>query len=141
MVTCYSSGKEVKAIMVARLTRLLPIFFGIAAAAVALYVVVSVRYSPVKAKELLIKIFTILFGLTTLFFLLATIYAAIDGSPDAVELMASFLIPFAFGLAVTLVCRAVFLKNHPAYKLKPVRAETIKDPLWKRALNWILMQH
>ena len=36
--------------IVARLTRLLPIFFGIALAAFALYAVVSVRYTPVKAK-------------------------------------------------------------------------------------------
>lgn len=127
--------------IVARLTRLLPIFFGIALAAFALYAVVSVRYTPVKAKELLIKIFTVVFGATTLFFILATIYAAIDGGAEAVELMATFLLPFALGLAITLICRAVFLRNHPAYKLKPVRAETIKDPLWKRVLNWILLRH
>ena len=127
--------------MVARLTRLLPIFFGIAIAAMALYVYVSIRYTPVKAKELLIKIFTVLFGATTIFFLLATAYAALDSArPEAVELMASFLVPFATGLAVTLVCRAVFLHNHPAYRLKPVRAETVKEPLWKRALRWILLQ-
>lgn len=128
--------------MVARLTRLLPIFFGIAIAAMALYVFVSIRYTPIKAKELLIKIFTVLFGVTTLFFLMATLYAALDsGRVEAVELMASFLIPFALGLTITLVCRAVFLHNHPAYKLKPVRAETIKDPLWKRFLNWVLLRH
>ncbi|MBQ9069114.1 MAG: guanylate cyclase [Eggerthellaceae bacterium] len=128
--------------MVARLTRLLPIFFGIAVAALALYVFISIRYTPIKAKEVLIKLFTILFGLATLFFLLATIYAALDsGRMEAVELMASFLLPFAAGLGVTLVCRAVFLHNHPAYKLKPVRAKTIKDPLWKRFLNWVLLQH
>ena len=128
--------------IVARLTRLLPIVFGIALAAVALYVFVSIRYTPVKAKELLIKIFTVVFGAATLFFILATIYAVLDGGrPEAVELMATFLLPFAVGLAITLVCRAVFLHNHPAYKLKPVRAQTIKDPLWKRFLNWVLLQH
>lgn len=127
--------------MVARLTRLLPIFFGIAIAAMALYVYVSIVHTPVKAKELLIKIFTILFGMTTLFFLFATLYALLDsGRPEAVELMASFLIPFAGGLIITLICRAIFLRNHPAYKLKPVRAETIKEPLWKRFLRWVLLQ-
>ncbi len=127
--------------MVARLTRLLPIFFGIAIAAVALYVFVSIRYTPIKAKELLIKIFTIVFGVATLFFLLATVYAALDSArPEAVELMATFLLPFAAGLAITLACRAVFLKNHPAYKLKPVRAETIKEPIWKRFVRWVLLQ-
>ena len=127
--------------IVARLTRLLPIIFGIAIGAFVLYAVVSVRYTPVKAKELLIKIFTVFFGATTLFFILATVYAALDGGAEAVELMATFLLPFAVGLAITLICRAVFLHNHPAYKFKPVRAQTIKDPLWKRILNWILLQH
>ena len=127
--------------IVARLTRLLPIFLGVFVAAMAIYVFVSIRYTPVKDKEVLIKIFTILFGITSIFFLLATIYAAIDGGYEAAELMGTFLIPFVVGLAVTLVCRAVFLKNHPAYKLKPVRAETIKDPLWKRILKWVLLQH
>lgn len=127
--------------IVARLTRLLPIFLAVFVAAMAIYVVVSIRYTPIKAKEVLIKIFTILFGLTTLFFVLATIYAAIDGGLEAAELMGTFLIPFALGLLITLICRAIFLKNHPAYKLKPVRAETIKDPLWKRILKWVLLQH
>lgn len=128
--------------IVARLTRLLPIFFGIALAAMALYVFVSIRYTPIKAKEVLIKVFTVFFGATSLFFILATLYAALDGGrPEAVGLMATFLLPFACGLGITLVCRAVFLHHHPAYKLKPVRAGTIKDPLWKRVLNWVLLQH
>ena len=128
--------------IVARLTRLLPIFFGIAIATVAFYVIVSMRFTPIKAKEWLIKIYTVVFGAATIFFILATIYAALDGNNiEAVELMVTFLIPFAAGLAITLICRAIFLRNHPAYKLKPVRAQTIKDPLWKRIINWILMKH
>ena len=127
--------------IVARLTRLLPIFFGIAIAAVALYVFISIRYTPVKAKEVLIKVFTVFFGVASIFFVVATIYAALDSArPEAVELMATFLLPFAAGLGITLALRALFLHNHPAYKLKPVRAETIKEPVWKRFLRWVLLQ-
>ena len=127
--------------IVARLTRLLPIIIGIVLAALALYVFVSIRYTPVKAKEVLIKVFTVFFGVTTIFFILATIYAALDSTrPEAVELMLTFLLPFAFGLALTLVFRAIFLHNHPAYKLRPVRTQTIKEPLWKRFIRWVLLQ-
>ena len=46
--------------MVARLTRIIPLLLLLAFAAGVVYVVASWRYSPARAKEILIKAFTVL---------------------------------------------------------------------------------
>ncbi len=118
--------------MFVRLFRALPLFALLAIVAGVVYVVVAWRESPTRAKEILIKVFTVLTGALTIFFVLASLYALADKNPDVLDLFLTFLIVAAAALIVTLICRVVFLKNHPSYKRKPTPAHVIRRWPWRR---------
>ena len=108
--------------MIARLYRMLPVLVILAAVAGIVYLVALFRYSSERAKEILIKLFLVLTGALSAFFALASLYALFEGNFDVLDLVASFLAAALLALAVTLICRAVFRKNHPHYRKKAEKA-------------------
>lgn len=124
--------------MVARFTRILPLLVVMALVAAVIYVAVSWRSSPNRAKELLIRIFFGINGLICVFFGLAALYALFESNSVAVELALSFFAMGAIGLVVTAICRAIFRQNHPHYRFMPVEAEVIHPPIWQRIAAEVL---
>ena len=118
--------------MFVRLFRALPLLAILAVLAGVVYVFVSWRRSPVRAKEILIKLFTALNGTLSIFFALASLYAWGDGNTDVLELFLSFLLVALIALAITRICRAVFLKHNPGYREKPMRTKKIRRWPWSR---------
>ena len=85
------------------------------------YLVATYRYSPSRAKEILIKMFTWLTGVLSAFFLLVTLYALLESNEAVLDLSVSFLATTLIGLTITRICNAVFLKRHPDYRHKPMK--------------------
>lgn len=83
--------------------------------------VVSWARSPERAKEVLIKFFTVFNSILSIFFLLATAYAFFEGNQPVLELTVSFLVVAVLALVITRVCRWRFVKNHPHYMDKSQR--------------------
>lgn len=115
-----------------RLVRALPLIVVLASMAGVVYFVASWRYSPARAKELLIKIFTALNGALCVFFGLATLYALGEANTDVMDLTLAFLTVAALALIVTRVCRRMFLRHNPAYREKPMKAKKIRRWPWER---------
>ena len=107
--------------MIARLSRIVPLLILLAVVAGIVYLVATYRYSPSRAKEILIKMFTCITGVLSAFFLLVTLYALLERNEAVLDLSASFLATTVIGLAVTRICNAVFLKHHPDYRHKPIK--------------------
>lgn len=118
--------------MFIRLFRALPLLVVLAVLAGIVYVFVSWRRSPARAKEILIKVFTVINGALSIFFALASLYAWGDGNPDVLELFLSFLVVAVVALAIARICRAVFLKHNPSYKKKPMQAKAIRRWPWSK---------
>lgn len=108
-----------------RLFRSLPLVVALAVLAVVVYFVVSWRRSPNRAKEVLIKLFTVLTCALTAFFALGTLYAWADGNMAVLELAAAFAVTSAIALVITRICRWRFVKNHPNYRWKPTRTKIL----------------
>ena len=105
--------------MVARLSRALPLLIALALLAVIIYFIVSWRSTPTRAKDVLIRVFMWLTSIISGVFILFSLYALLDSNTPAFELAASFAAVGLIGLAVTLICRWRFRKNHPHYKHRP----------------------
>ena len=112
--------------LLARISRIVPLIIALAVIAGAVYVIAMLLYSPTRAKEILIKLFTFLMSLLSAFFALASVYALVDGNFDVFELTVSFLATTLIGLAVTLLCRRSFIKHNPNYRKKPEKASGFK---------------
>ena len=104
--------------MFARLSRIVPMLIVLAVVAAIVY------YSPNRAKELLIRIFTAITGAVSAFFLLVCAYAWLERNGAVFDLSFSFLLTALIGLAVTRICRAVFLRHNPAYRIKAAKTTT-----------------
>ena len=115
---------------IARLYRFWPLLVVLAVLAGVIYLVVTFRHTPEKAKAVLIKIFLALTIALSVFFGLASLYALLDGSEPVLDLALSCLILSLVLLGVTLLCRWRFLKNHPNYRFKPVKAKVIHRRRW-----------
>jgi len=107
--------------IVIRLIRALPLLAVLAVVAVLVYALVSWRHSPNRAKEVLIKLFTVLGLVLTVFFCAATAYAWTENNVPVLELAGAFAAVSAAVLVVTRICRWRFIKNHPNYQFKPSR--------------------
>ena len=70
----------------ARLSRVVPLLIVMAVAAGLIYVVVTYRHSPARAKEVLIKIFTWFNGVVVGFFALVSVYAFFDDARPLAQL-------------------------------------------------------
>ncbi len=108
--------------MIARLSRIVPLLAVLAVVAGIVYLVATYRYSPSRAKEILIRMFTWLTGILSAFFLLVVLYAFFEDNGAVLDLAASFLATTLVGLVITRMCNAVFLKRHPDYRRKPMKA-------------------
>lgn len=115
-----------------RLTRIVPFLIFLALLAGVVYLVALFKYSPPRAKEILIRLFTWLMGIFTGFFGLATLYALLEQNMWVFDLMVSFFITALIGLVVTRACNYAFLKHHPEYKKKPQRATTKHRFPWSK---------
>ena len=108
--------------MVARLSRVVPMLLVLAVAAAVVYVFVAYTRSPLRAKEVVIKMFLAITGALSVFFALFTLYSLFESNEGVFDLAVSFLITALVGLGITLLCRWRFLKNHPNSRIKPDRA-------------------
>lgn len=104
------------AFIAARLYRIAPLLIILAIIALAIYLVVSWRSTPARAKEVLIKIFIVLNGGLSALFLLATLYALLEGNLFVAEFFATCMATTLIVLSITFVCRFRFLKNNPNYR-------------------------
>lgn len=78
--------------MFARLSRIVPMLIVLAVVAAIVYIVAAWRYSPNRAKELLIRIFTAITGAVSAFFLLVCAYAWLERNGAVFDLSFSFLL-------------------------------------------------
>lgn len=118
--------------LVARLSRVIPLVIALAAVAAVIYLVVTYRHSPSRAKEVLIRVFTWITGVLSVFFGLVALYALAEANAGVLDLGASFLAVALVGLAITRWCNHLFLKHHPSYKKKPVKATVKRRWPWQR---------
>lgn len=114
-----------------RLYRILPLLAVLAVVAAIVYLVVSFRSSPNRAKELMTKMFTWICGVLTILFGLAALYAIGESNAAVAELFGSFAATTLIGLLVTRWCRHVFVRHHPNYGSKTTAdAEVINPKPW-----------
>lgn len=118
--------------LLARATRIVPFLLILAVAAAVIYLVVTYRHSPARAKEVLVRVFTWLCGAITVFFGVVSLYALFEGNGAVLDLAASFMVVGLIGLGVTRWCNHVFLKKNPHYKEKSQRATTKRRWPWER---------
>ncbi len=104
--------------LLAGLTRSLPLVIALVVLAIVVYFTISWVKSPMKAKEILIKLFLILCSAISIFFVLASIYALVEDNTAVFELAASCAVVGVVGLVITLICRHFFIKHHPHYRFK-----------------------
>lgn len=114
----------------ARLSRVVPLLIVMAVAAGLIYVVVTYRHSPARAKEVLIKIFTWFNGVVVGFFALVSVYAFFDDAPAVLDLSLSFMIVGLVGLLITCIANWRFLKHNPNYRKKRLAATTRRRWPW-----------
>ena len=114
--------------MVARLSRVIPMLLVLALVAAVVYVFVAYTKSPLRAKEVVIKMFLAITGVLSAFFGLLTLYSLFESNEGVFDLAVSFLLTALVGLGITLLCRWRFLKNHPNYRLKPERGAAGRAP-------------
>lgn len=104
--------------IIARLLQSLPLVIFLVILAVVVYFVVSWLRSPERAKEVLIRLFTVLNLVLSALFLLATLYAWFEWNVPVLELTVSFLVVSLVALAITRICRWRFVKNNPITKTR-----------------------
>ena len=102
--------------ILARLSRIVPGIIILAVLAGIIYLVVTYRYSPAKAKEILIKLFTWITGIVSAFFGLVCLYALIESNEAVLDLAFGFLVAGLIGLGIVQICRYRFIKHNPHYK-------------------------
>lgn len=118
--------------MIARLSRIIPLIIILAIVAAIVYLVATWRYSPNKAKEILIRVFTWFTGILSAALALICVYVLLDGNWTVFELTAGFLATALIALGITGICRAVFVHHHPNYKKKAQKAERLEGQDGKR---------
>ena len=104
------------AMLLARLSRVVPLVIVLAVIAIIAYFVLQFRYSPPRAKSILARMFTWITGVLSGAFAIACVYAVLDGNIAVLELFATFLATALIGLIVTRICNAALVKHYPEYK-------------------------
>lgn len=124
--------------LVAGLSRSLPLIIALAILAVVIYLFLSWRKTPVRAKEIMIKVFLVICSAIAIVFLLISGYAVLDNNTPVLELALSCAGVGVAGLLITLICRYVFRKHHPHYRYEPTdKAKPHKNPSQTDALDVI----
>lgn len=113
--------------LIARLSRSLPLIIALAVLALIIYAVVAYTRTPARAKEVLIRVFTVLCSVLTIAFALISLYAVIDGNQAVLELAASFAGVGLVGLLITRICAYFFKKHNPHYAQRAQRATVEPD--------------
>ena len=117
--------------LLARIRLLVPLIIIVAIIAAIIYLVVSWRRSPTRAKEVLIAVFTWFTSIISGFSVLVALYSLLDGNESVLDLALGFLVIFLIGLGITRLCHYRFVKNHPNYKDKRTgKAEVIHRWPW-----------
>lgn len=132
--------------LLAGLTRSLPLMIALVLIAVIVYFVISWVKSPMKAKEVLIKLFLVLCTAILAFFAIVSAYALAEGNMPVFELAISCMVVGIVGLVITFVCRYFFRKHHPHYRHKRTAdgktqtgEQTIEDvPVHKGGTFWTI---
>jgi hypothetical protein len=103
------------AALIVRLYRILPLLIVLAVLALLIYAVVSATHSSTKAKEVLIRVFTVVCAAITVFFGIFTLYALFESNTAVLELAGSCAAVGAIGLIVVIICKHNFIKHNPNY--------------------------
>lgn len=119
-----------------RMIRLIPMVVILLVIGLIIYIVAQIKYSPNKAKAIVLKVFFWICIVLTAFFLLCCLYCILDGNVPALELFASFAAVPAFGLLIVLLCKAIFHKNHPNYKYEAAHTSANESfvEFWKKRI-------
>ena len=112
-----------------RLYRILPLILVLAVVAIVIYFVLTWRYSSNKAKEVLIRVFTWITIVISVFFGLVTLYAVFEQNIAVIELAGSCLAIGLIGLLITRICNHVFRKNHPSFRVVTEKATIVNESL------------
>ena len=115
-----------------RLYRILPLLVLLAVVAVVVYLIMSFRYSSERAKATLIKVFTWLCGILSVFLTIVTLYALLEQNQPVIELAGSCLAVTVIGLIVTRICNHIFRKNHPRYGEDVAKATIVNESISTR---------
>ena len=110
--------------MLIRLYRSLPLVVILIILAIIIYLVMAQVRTPVRAKEVLIKVFTVLSAIIIGFFGIVSLYALFEHNEAVLDLSVGFMLVGVIALAITLLCRYLFHRHHPHYKRKPMTAHT-----------------
>lgn len=102
--------------MLVRIYRMIPLLIVLAVVTGIVYAVASLKYTPPRAKEIVIRFLTWVNIILTAFFGLAALYALFEKNDMVMELFACFAVVTVLGLIITRICNAVFLKHNPAYR-------------------------
>lgn len=98
------------------LARSLPLVVVLVLVAAVVYLVVASVRSPNRAKELLIRVFTVLTAFLTVFFCAATAYAWLESNLYVMELTGACAGVSAAAFVITRLCRRRYLRRHPEAK-------------------------
>lgn len=122
--------------MVARLIILVPMILILLLAGLIIYLIAQAKYSPNRAKAIVIKVSLIVNLIIMGFFLFWALYSLIDKNMVTLEFALSLAAIPAIALVITLICRAIFYKNHPKFKheaKKTNRNESFVE-FWKKRI-------
>lgn len=123
-----------------RMIRLVPLVAILLVAGLIIYLVAQAKYSPNRAKAIVLKVFFWVCIVLTAFFLFWCLYSVLDGNIPALELFLSFATVPAVGLLIVLICRAVFYKHHPKYKHEAKKTSQNESfvEFWKKRIRKFL---
>ena len=97
--------------LVARLLQSVPLVIALVVLAIVVYVFVAWVKSPLRAKEILIKLFTVITIVLSVAF-------GFEHNVKVLEITGTFLVVSLVALGITRICRWRFVKRHPQYKNK-----------------------
>lgn len=97
---------------------IVPLVIALVVLAIVVYVFVAWVKSPLRAKEILIKLFTVITIVLSVAFGLASLYAFFEHNVKVLEITGTFLVVSLVALGITRICRWRFVKRHPQYKNK-----------------------
>lgn len=115
-----------------RLYRIFPFLVLLAIVIGIAYLVMSFRFTSDKAKAVLIRFLTWLFGVLSIILGLITAYALFERNEPVIELFGSCLAITVIGLAITRICNAAFKRHHPNYDEKVAKATIVNESISTR---------
>lgn len=118
-----------------RLTRIVPFIVFLAALAVVIYLTARFRLPSARAKQVVIKCFTITCAVFCVGLGGITLLTVLDSNPFALEIFGSFFVAALLGLIVVRICNWRFLKKYPQYKRRP--ENTFVYTTWRKLRDFL----